>query len=119
MWSCVTAIYIDTARKNEDGREPSEGGLSEEHFQVVVTIRNQLGLHARAATRFVQLASKYPCEVTVTKDGQRVNGKSIMGVLMLVASCGTDIAIETSGSRAGEAGAALLALVESRFGEER
>jgi phosphocarrier protein HPr len=93
--------------------------LSEEHFQVVVTIRNQLGLHARAATRFVQLASKYPCEVTVTKDGQRVNGKSIMGVLMLVASCGTDIAIEASGARAEEAGQALVALVEARFGEER
>ncbi len=118
MWSCAIAIYIDTAQRN-DGREPSEGGLSEERFQVVVTIRNQLGLHARAATRFVQLASKYPCEVSVTKDGQKVNGKSIMGVLMLVASCGTDIAIEASGSGAEEAGAALVALVESKFGEER
>jgi phosphocarrier protein HPr len=93
--------------------------LSEENFQVVVTIRNQLGLHARAATRFVQLASKYPCDVAVTKDGQRVNGKSIMGVLMLVASCGTKIAIETSGPKAAEAGQALVALVESKFGEER
>lgn len=118
MWSCAIAIYIDTVRKN-DGPEPGEGGLSEEHFQVVVTIRNQLGLHARAATRFVQLASKFPCEVSVTKDGQKVNGKSIMGVLMLVASCGTDIAIEAQGSRAEEAGAALVALVESKFGEER
>jgi phosphocarrier protein len=119
MWSCAIAICIDTGRKNDDGREPGERGLSEEHFQMVVTIRNQLGLHARAATRFVQLASKYPCEVSVTKDGQKVNGKSIMGVLMLVASCGTDIAIEASGSRAEEAGAALVALVESKFGEER
>jgi phosphocarrier protein HPr len=93
--------------------------LSEENFQVVVTIRNQLGLHARAATRFVQLASKYPCDVAVTKDGQRVNGKSIMGVLMLVASCGTTIAIETRGPSAVEAGKALVALVESKFGEER
>ncbi|HSD87671.1 MAG TPA: HPr family phosphocarrier protein, partial [Kofleriaceae bacterium] len=48
-------------------------------------IQNELGLHARAATKLVQLASKYPCEVTVTKDGHEVNGKSIMGVLMLVA----------------------------------
>jgi phosphocarrier protein len=93
--------------------------LSEEQFQVVVTIRNQLGLHARAATKFVQLASKFPCEVTVTKDGQRVNGKSIMGVLMLVAAVGTQIAIETHGARAEEAGQALVALVESKFGEER
>jgi phosphocarrier protein HPr len=119
MWSCAIAICIDTVRKNDDAPEPGEGGLSEEHFQVVVTIRNQLGLHARAATRFVQLASKFPCEVSVTKDGQKVNGKSIMGVLMLVASCGTDIAIEASGSRAEEAGTALVALVESKFGEER
>jgi len=93
--------------------------LSEEHFQVVVTIRNQLGLHARAATRFVQLASKFPCEVNVSKDGQRVNGKSIMGVLMLVASVGSDIAIETRGQQAEEAGRALAELVESKFGEER
>ena len=93
--------------------------MSEEQFQEVVTIRNQLGLHARAATRFVQLASKYPCEVAVTKDGQRVNGKSIMGVLMLVASVGSKIAIETKGSQAEEAGRALVALVESKFGEER
>ncbi|HTE54268.1 MAG TPA: HPr family phosphocarrier protein [Kofleriaceae bacterium] len=93
--------------------------MSEEHFQVVVTIRNQLGLHARAATKFVQLASKYPCEVAVTKDGQRVNGKSIMGVLMLVASIGTEITVEARGSRAEEAGKALVALVESKFGEDR
>lgn len=99
--------------------EPSERGLSEEQFQVVVTIRNQLGLHARAATRFVQLASKYPCEVAVTKDGQRVNGKSIMGVLMLVASMGTKISIETDGPGAEEAGRALAELVDSKFGEER
>jgi phosphocarrier protein HPr len=103
----------------EQRREPSERGLSEELFQVVVTIRNQLGLHARAATRFVQLASKYPCEVAVTKDGQRVNGKSIMGVLMLVASMGTKIGIETRGPGAEEAGRALSELVDSKFGEER
>lgn len=100
-------------------REPGEEGLSGEQCQVVVTIRNKLGLHARAATRFVQLASKYPCEVAVTKDGQRVNGKSIMGVLMLVASVGSDIAIETKGPSAEEAANALVALVESKFGEER
>ena len=104
---------------SEKRSQQGEGGLSEGHFQVVVRIRNQLGLHARAATKFVQLASKYPCEVAVTKDGQRVNGKSIMGVLMLVASIGSDIEIETRGPGAEEAGKALVALVESKFGEER
>ncbi len=54
-------------------------------------IQNELGLHARAATKLVQLAPKYPCELTITKDGNEVNGKSIMGVLMLVATKGTTI----------------------------
>jgi phosphocarrier protein len=93
--------------------------VSQETFQARVTITNKLGMHARAATRFVQLASKYPCEVVVVKDGQRVNGKSIMGVLMLVASVGTVIAIETRGPRAEEAGRALIELVENKFGEEQ
>ena len=92
--------------------------MSDEMFQVRVTIANKLGMHARAATRFVQLASKYPCEVAVIKDGQRVNGKSIMGVLMLVASLGTVITIECKGSRAEEACKALAELVEGKFGEE-
>jgi phosphocarrier protein HPr len=89
-----------------------------ETFQVSVTIKNQLGLHARAATRFVQLAAKFPCEVGVTKDGQRVNGKSIMGVLMLVAARGATIVIDTKGPRAEEACRALAQLVENKFGEE-
>lgn len=93
--------------------------MTEELHSVHVTICNQLGMHARAATRFVQLASKYPCEVFVVKDSQRVNGKSIMGVLMLVASLGTVITIETKGARAQEAGDALADLVRNRFGEER
>lgn len=92
--------------------------MSDETFQVRVTICNKLGMHARAATRFVQLASKYPCEVAVVKDGQRVNGKSIMGVLMLVASIGTVITIECRGGRAEEAGRALAELVEAKFGED-
>jgi phosphocarrier protein len=92
--------------------------VSDEAFQVTVTIKNQLGLHARAATRFVQLATRYACEVAVTKDGQRVNGKSIMGVLMLVAARGAVITIDTKGARAEEAGRALAELVENRFGEE-
>ena len=93
--------------------------MSDESFSQAVTIANQLGLHARAATRFVQLAAKYPCEVGVTKDGQRVNGKSIMGVLMLVAAKGAVITIDAKGAQADEAGRALVQLVEDRFGEER
>ena len=92
--------------------------MSEETCKVAVTIKNQLGLHARAATRFVQLAAKFPCDIGVSKDGQRVNGKSIMGVLMLVAARGSVITIDSKGERAEEAVRALVELVEGRFGED-
>jgi phosphocarrier protein HPr len=84
-----------------------------------VTICNELGMHARAATKFVQLAGKYPCEVTVTKEGHEVNGKSIMGVLMLVASKGTAITIRGKGAQSEAAVEALVQLVQGRFGEDR
>jgi phosphocarrier protein len=87
--------------------------------EVTVTIINELGLHARAATQFVQLANKFEAEVIVEKDDQEVNGKSIMGVLMLVASKGSEITIRGTGSDAEEAVKALVELVENRFGEER
>ena len=82
-------------------------------------IQNELGLHARAATKFVQQASKFPCDVTITKDGQEVNGKSIMGVLMLVASKGTSVTVRARGDRAPEALTALVALINDKFGEGR
>ena len=84
-----------------------------------VTIINELGLHARAATLLVQTASKFACDVTVEKDGNEVSGKSIMGVLMLVASQGSKITIRAEGDRADDAVAALVALVANRFGEAR
>ena len=84
-----------------------------------VVIKNELGMHARAATKFVQLAAKYPCEVTVVKDGHEVNGKSIMGVLMLVASKGSTIVIRAKGARCDEAVTALCQLVDDKFGEDR
>ena len=84
-----------------------------------LTIQNELGMHARAATKFVQLAGKFPCEITVSKDGHDVNGKSIMGVLMLVASKGSVITIRGRGSNAEQAVAALAQLVEDKFGEDR
>jgi len=86
---------------------------------VKVTIVNELGLHARAATRFVQLASKFPCDVFVEKDGQEINGKSIMGVLLLVAAQGSQIVIRAAGDQAEEAVEELAQLVADKFGEER
>ena len=82
-----------------------------------VVIQNEKGLHARAATKLVQIAAKYPCELTITKDGNEVNGKSIMGVLMLVASKGTTLVLRARGEGAAEVVAAIAALVDDKFGE--
>ena len=84
----------------------------------VITIKNERGLHARAATQLVQLAAKYPCEVTVGKDGHEVNGKSIMGILMLVAPKGTSITVRVKGDQAAEALAAICKLIDDKFGED-
>jgi len=90
--------------------------MSQEHI-VSVEIQNKLGLHTRAATLLVQLASSFPCEVFVEKDEQEVNGKSIMGILMLVAGLGSKISIRCEGEQAQEACDALVNLVNSKFGE--
>ncbi len=80
-------------------------------------IANVLGLHARAATKLVQLASKYPCEVVVGREGQTANAKSVMGVLLLCASKGTWLDVVAKGERADECMGAIEALIASRFGE--
>ena len=80
-------------------------------------IQNELGLHARAATKLVQLATKYPCDITLSKDGHEVNGKSIMGVLMLVASKGSTVILKAKGDKAAEAVDAIAALIDDKFGE--
>ena len=80
-------------------------------------ISNRLGLHARAAAKFVQMASRFASEVSVKKDGNAVNGKSIMGIMMLAAAQGAEIEIRTEGEDADEALASLESLVISRFGE--
>lgn len=82
------------------------------------TIKNMLGLHARAAAAFVKVANRYQAEIAVTKDGTSVNGKSIMGVLMLAAAKGTQISITAKGDDAEEALEALGHLIEGKFGEE-
>ena len=81
-------------------------------------IMNELGMHARAATKFVQLAAKFPCEILVAKEGHEVNGKSIMGVLMLVAAKGTHIQVCCEGPDAQPALKAITTLVQDKFGEE-
>ena len=80
-------------------------------------IINKLGLHARASAKLTQLASQFPCEVWLSRNGRRVNAKSIMGVMMLAAAKGSSINIETSGEKEQEAMSALLALINDYFGE--
>lgn len=81
------------------------------------TISNKLGLHARASAKLTKLAGSYPCEVWLARGERRVNAKSIMGVMMLAAGLGTEIAVETNGEREQEAMDALLALIADKFGE--
>ncbi|MBP8034932.1 MAG: hypothetical protein RLY91_885 [Pseudomonadota bacterium] len=82
-----------------------------------IVISNKLGLHARAAAKLTQLASQFACEVFIVKNGQRVNAKSIMGVMMLAAGLGTTVTIDTNGSDADQALAAVQALFDDKFGE--
>lgn len=82
-----------------------------------VEIVNKLGLHARASAKLTQTASRFAAEVWLSRNGRRVNAKSIMGVMMLAAGKGSRIAIETDGADADEALAALVGLIEDRFGE--
>lgn len=82
-----------------------------------VTIVNKLGLHARAAAKFVSMATGFAAEIHVRRGEREVNGKSIMGVMMLAASRGTQILISASGEDEQEAVEALAALVAERFGE--
>ena len=81
-------------------------------------IKNMLGLHARAAAQFVKISNRYHSDITIKKDNVSVNGKSIMGVLMLAASKGTSIEILIKGEDADEAIEALGKLIEDKFGEE-
>ena len=85
----------------------------------VVSICNERGLHARASAKFVKLAGSFDAEVRVGKDGQMVDARSIMGLMMLAAGIGCDVDIEAEGPEAEAAMDALVALVEGRFHEER
>ena len=88
--------------------------IAKKEFEII----NRLGLHARAAAQFVQVAGTFNVEVFVEKDGFEVNGKSIMGILMLAAPKGTLIDVRTEGEDADLALAALEQLINDKFGEE-
>jgi phosphocarrier protein HPr len=82
-----------------------------------ITIVNKLGLHARASAKLTQLAGKFECEIWLTRNGRRINAKSIMGVMMLAAGIGSTVLLEAEGGDEADAMAAVKALVADKFGE--
>jgi phosphocarrier protein len=82
-----------------------------------VTISNRLGLHARASAKLTKLAGSFRAEVHLSRNGRRINAKSIMGVMMLAAGLGAEVEIETDGADEQAAMTALLALINDKFGE--
>lgn len=92
--------------------------VAEDSVEKTFVIKNRLGLHARAASEFVKLANRFDSEIFVGKWGQEVDGKSIMGILILAAGCGSEITIRAAGGDAQEAVSALGDLIERGFGED-
>ncbi|MGQ0561682.1 MAG: HPr family phosphocarrier protein [Gemmatimonadota bacterium] len=86
--------------------------------EATIQIRNKYGLHARPAAEFVKLAARFQSEIWVRKQELEVNGKSIMGMMMLAAECGSEITIRASGDDEAAAVGELVTLVNNRFGEE-
>ena len=82
-----------------------------------ITITNKLGLHARSSAKLTKLAGSFSCQVWISKGERRVNGKSIMGVMMLAAGLGSEVEMETDGEQEAEAMQALTALFADKFGE--
>ncbi|MDI9334533.1 MAG: HPr family phosphocarrier protein [Cytophagales bacterium] len=82
-----------------------------------MTISNKLGLHARASAKLTKVAGSFPCDVWLTKGERRINAKSIMGVMMLAAGLGATVELETVGNQEAEAMAALVQLINDKFGE--
>jgi phosphocarrier protein len=85
--------------------------------KVTVTISNKLGLHARASAKLTKLAGSFTSDVHMTRNGRRINAKSIMGVMMLAAGQGSEVEIEAAGADEAQALTALTALIAQRFGE--
>ena len=86
--------------------------------ELEIVIKNSLGLHARPASMFVQLASSFDSEIIVEKEGEKVNGKSLMALLMLASGCGTLLKIKAEGPDSELAVKALAELIDSKFNEE-
>jgi phosphocarrier protein len=98
--------------------EPSESTpATSATLERTIRIVNENGIHARPAAEIVKVAARFRCEITLSRDGLDVNGKSIMGVMMLAAECGSSIVARATGDDAAAALAALDVLIASKFGE--
>ncbi len=89
-----------------------------EKIEKEITIVNRLGMHARPAAMFVRIASRFRCEVWVEKEGEQINGKSIMGLMMLAAGQGSKLQVRCEGADAAQAMQELEALVAAKFNED-
>ena len=98
-----------SAKKIED-----ENGLMTREFQVA----NKLGIHARPAAMFVKVANRFKCDIFVEKDGEKVNGKSIMGLMMLAAGPGSKLKVHADGKDASQALTEIETLISQKFGED-
>jgi phosphocarrier protein len=86
--------------------------------EAIAKIANKKGLHARASARLVEAAERFSARITVSKDGQTVDARSIMGLMMLAAGLGSEVTIVADGEDADEAMVAILALIDAKFGED-
>jgi phosphocarrier protein len=100
--------------KPMSAKKPSDG----EFLTRELTIANKLGIHARPAALFVKTANRFACEIFVEKDGEKINGKSIMGLMMLAAGPGSKLTLHVKGADASQAITELEALVKRKFDED-
>ena len=112
-------MWTDAACRDGGGVEWAGLRMSDTTLSKSLEIKNRLGLHARAAAQLVQIASQFDADILVSKDGQEVNGKSILGLMMLAAAQGSFIDVSTSGPQAAEAMAAIEQLIDLKFNEEQ
>jgi phosphocarrier protein len=92
--------------------------LANDKAQLIISIQNKLGLHARPAAMFVRVANQFSSEIIVEKDGEEINGKSIMGLMLLAAGQGSKLKITAHGSDAEHALKAIAEIIEHKFNEE-
>lgn len=93
-------------------------GIAEQSYSKEMTIKNSLGLHARPASQLVKLASTFEADIFCEKDGEKINAKSLMGLLMLSANCGSSLKFTATGDDSKDALEAIAALIDRKFDEE-